>query len=297
MNYLNLLFFPGICFWIFLAFTYEWFDRKITARIQRRIGPYFTGKAGYLQPFADFIKLLSKEDIVPEKADKLTYTIASFLILFIPLFSLSFIPFLEPFLSFNGDIILLLYLPVFQTMLIQMIGFSSSSRFGLVGCGRAALQALAFEIAMILAGITPVIVTGSFNLLSISRSGWLVFSLPLAFVVFMISLLGELQFLPFDIPHAKQEIVAGWETELSGKKLAFIRLGKDLEFLFVCCLIVSLFLGGGNLLEFLIKLTCIVFFFSFLKNIFARFKIDQAIKVAWKYLIPLALFQILIITI
>jgi NADH-quinone oxidoreductase subunit H len=293
----QLLVFPGILFWLFLTFSYEWLDRKVVARIQKRVGPYFTGRSGYLQPLADFVKLLSKEDITPKKSDKFIYAIASILILFISLFSLSFIPFFKPFMSFNGDVLLLLYLFVFQTTLIQIIGFSSYSRFGVVGSGRVALQALVFEISLMLAGITPTIVTGSFNLLEISHSGWLIFSVPLAFIVFLISLLGELELLPFDIPHAKQEIVAGWETELSGKKLAIVRLGKSLEFLFACSLIVCLFLGGGNFLEFLLKLTSVVLLFSILRAIFARWRIDQTVKVVWKYLIPLSLLQILLITI
>ena len=125
---LDLLIFPSIIFWIFLAFFYEWLDRKIVARFQKRVGPYFAGKSGFLQPFADFIKLLSKEDITPEKADFL-FTIASILTLFIPLFSLSFIPFPQPFLNFEGDVLILFYVYIFQHVLLQMIGFSSSSRF------------------------------------------------------------------------------------------------------------------------------------------------------------------------
>ncbi len=296
MEIFDLLIFPSIIFWIFLSFFYEWFDRKIVARLQKRVGPYFAGKSGFLQPFADFIKLLSKEDLTPKNADFL-FTIASVLALFIPLFCLSFISFFQPFLSFDGDVLLLFYFFILQTLLLQIIGFSSYSRFGVVGSGRLVLQSLTFGISLILAGIAPVILTGSFNLLQISKSGWLVFSAPLAFVVFVFSFLGELQLLPFDIPHAKQEIVAGWETELSGKKLALVKLGKSLEFLFSCCLIVSLFLGGGNLFEFLIKVTFIVFVFSILRSIFARLKIEQTLEIGWKYLIPIALLQLLLITI
>jgi NADH-quinone oxidoreductase subunit H len=296
MEILDLLIFPSIIFWIFLAFFYEWLDRKIVARFQKRVGPYFAGKSGFLQPFADFIKLLSKEDITPEKADFL-FTIASILTLFIPLFSLSFIPFPQPFLNFEGDVLILFYVYIFQHVLLQMIGFSSSSRFGVVGAGRLIFQVLTFGIGLVLAGIAPIILTGSFNLLQISKSGWFIFSAPIAFIVFIFSFLGELELLPFDIPLAKQEIVAGWETELSGKKLAFVKLGKNLEFLFSCCLIVSLFLGGGNFFEFLIKVTIIIFLFSFLRSIFARLRIDQTLDVTWKILIPLALLQLLLITI
>jgi NADH-quinone oxidoreductase subunit H len=296
MEILEILIFPSIIFWIFLSFFYEWFDRKIVARLQKRVGPYFAGKSGFLQPFADFIKLLSKEDLTPKSADFL-FTIASVLALFVPLFSLSFISFFQPFLSFEGDVLVLFYLFIFQTLLLQIIGFSSYSRFGVVGSGRLILQGLAFAISLILAGITPIILTGSFNLLQISKSGWFIFSAPIAFIVFFFSFLGELQLLPFDIPIAKQEIVAGWETELSGKKLAFVKLGKSLEFLFSCCLIVSLFLGGGNFFEFLIKVTIIVFLFSVLRSIFARLRIDQTLEIVWKILIPLALLQLFLITI
>jgi NADH-quinone oxidoreductase subunit H len=296
MEILDLLIFPSIIFWIFLSFFYEWLDRKIVARIQKRVGPYFAGKSGFLQPYADFIKLLSKEDITPKKADFL-FTIASILTVFIPLFSLSFISLPQPFLNFEGDMLILFYVYIFQHLLLQIIGYSSYSRFGLVGSGRLILQVMTFGISLILAGITPIFLTGSFNLLQISKSGWLILSAPIAFVVFIFSFLGELQLLPFDIPHAKQEIVAGWETELSGKKLAFVKLGKNLEFLFSCCLIVSLFLGGGGFFEFLIKITIIVFLFSILRSIFARLRIDQTLEVAWKFFIPLALLQLLLITI
>jgi len=297
IEFLKLLIFPGILFWIFLSFAFEWIDRKLTARLQKRVGPFFAGPSGFFQPLADFIKLLSKEDITPKKSEGFIFELIPILILFIPLFSLTFIPFFEPFLSFNGDILLLLYLPIIQTLLIQNLGFSSSSKFGLVGIGRGITQALSFEIAMMLAGITPILFTGSFRLVEIMNSGWLISYLPLSFFVFLVSLLGESQFLPFDVPHAKQEIVAGWKTELSGKKLAMVKLGKNLQFLFLCSLIVCLFLNGGNLIELIIKLILIVVVVSIVKAMFARLRIDQIVNLTWKYLIPLALLQMFLISI
>jgi NADH-quinone oxidoreductase subunit H len=288
--------FAYLIFWICFAFLYEWIDRKITARIQKRVGPFFTGKKGVLQPLADFIKLLAKEDIVPKGADKFIFSLAPFLALFLPLFSLFFIPLFEFNLSFEGDLLFLLYLLAFQTILLQLIGIVSISRFGSVGAGRVALQALTFEILLIFSGITPSILSGSLLLKNVSTHFFLPIA-PIAFLLFAISLFAELEFLPFDIPEAPQEIVAGWQTELSGKKLAFIRLGKNLSALFGFSLLICLFFGFYNLSDFFVKLFGVIFCFSFFKNLFPRFRIDQALELGWKILFPLALLQIFIIII
>jgi len=309
MMLIEILLFPGFLFLIALAFFYEWIDRKFFAKLQNRYGPLYTGPSGLLQPFADFIKLLSKEDITPEAADKFMFSCAPLFLLSFPLLALFLVPIidLKALISFEGDLIFLMFLFTLIAVTIFIAGWSSVNRFSTVGGMRAAFQMLGYEIPMTLVMIGPVIAART---LSISQIvGWQVYNVawfiwlqPLGFAVFVLCLLAELEFIPFDIPEADTEIVAGWSTEFSGRKLALIRLGKDVELVLAASLITSLFLGGPNSLLpilaigfFLLKTTLAVVLLTTLRALFARFRIDQMIVGAWKYLIPIAILQMVLI--
>jgi NADH-quinone oxidoreductase subunit H len=306
---LQVLIFPGIALLFALAFLYEWIDRKFFARVQNRYGPLYTGFSGLLQPVADFIKLLSKEDIAPMACDRILFISTPILYLVLPLMALFIIPISSPtsLIAFDGDLIFMLFIFTSITVTVFLAGWSSVNRFSIIGSVRAAIQMIGYEIPMGLAMIGPAIAAKSLSISNIaqwqsSNISWGIWLQPIGFTVFVICLLAELEFIPFDIPEADTEIVAGWRTEFSGRKLALFRLGRDLEIVLASALITALYLGGAQQLgfippaiTFLIKTVLILLLFSFLRSLFARFRMDQVVSGMWKYLLPLAILQIILI--
>ena len=306
---LQVLIFPGIALLFALAFLYEWIDRKFFARVQNRYGPLYTGFSGLLQPVADFIKLLSKEDIAPMACDRILFISTPILYLVLPLMALFIIPISSPtsLIAFDGDLIFMLFIFTSITVTVFLAGWSSVNRFSIIGSVRAAIQMIGYEIPMGLAMIGPAIAAKSLSISNIaqwqsSNISWGIWLQPIGFTVFVICLLAELEFIPFDIPEADTEIVAGWRTEFSGRKLALFRLGRDLEIVLASALITVLYLGGAQQLgfippaiTFLIKTVLILLLFSFLRSLFARFRMDQVVSGMWKYLLPLAILQIILI--
>jgi len=308
VSLIRILVFPGAVFLFALAFFYEWVDRKFFARLQNRYGPLHTGPHGILQPIADFLKLLSKEDITPHASDKLMFILTPIFFLALPLTTLFVIPILSQtsLIAFEGDLVFVLFAFTLIIITVFLAGWSSINRFSTIGSMRAVLQMLGYEIPM---GLVTVGTAIAANSLSISRivewqslNFWLILLQPLGFAIFTVCLLAELQFVPFDIPEAETEIVAGWRTEFSGRKLALLRLGKDLELVLASALITSLYLGGSQqfwlippIVLFLVKTTFAVMLLSLLRALFARFRIDQMLSGMWKYLLPLATLQIILI--
>ncbi|MCD6504927.1 NADH-quinone oxidoreductase subunit H [Candidatus Bathyarchaeota archaeon] len=306
---LRVLIYPGALFLIFLAFLYEWVDRKFLARVQNRYGPLYTGPSGILQPFADFLKLLSKEDIIPAAADRLLFNLTPIAYSTLPLVALLVIPIDggKAVLAFDGDLIFVMFLLTLIVITVFLAGLGSMSRFSIIGGVRAALQMLGYEIPMGLAVIGPAVAAGSLSITDIVRwqsTGlrWLILLQPLGFAILVCCMLAELEYVPFDIPEAETEIVAGWRTEFSGRKLALIRLGKDLEVVLASALLASLYLGGAQPLyslpgsiTFLIKTVLVVLLFTFLRGVFARFRIDQMVSGMWRYMVPLAILQVILV--
>jgi len=314
LELLQILIFPGILFAILLAFIYEWFDRKIYAKLQNRVGPLYTGPSGILQPFADFVKLLAKEDIVPSDVDKPLFNALPIVALTLSLTGFLALPItgLRGIISFNGDLIFLIALMTLICIVIIYSGISSSNRFSTVGAERAALQLLGYEIPMMLSAISIGIVAKSMWVYEIvstqADSIWFLMGPGvLGFAIFVLCGQAELERIPFDIPEAETEIVAGWLTEFSGRKLALFRLTKDVELLYLSGLAVALFLGGPSgptipglepilyLVYFLLKTLFVLFLLTTLRALFARLRIDQMVNFSWKYLVPLAILQVLIV--
>lgn len=308
ISMLKILVFPGAIFLFVLAFFYEWVDRKFFARVQNRYGPLYTGPSGILQPLADFLKLLSKEDITPRASDKLMFILTPIFFLALPLTTLFVIPILSQtsLVAFEGDLILVLFAFTLIIITVFLAGWSSINRFSTIGSMRAVLQMLGYEIPMGLVTVGTAIAAKSLSISRIvewqSRNFWLILLQPLGFAIFTICLLAELHLTPFDLPEAETEIVAGWRTEFSGRKLALLRLGKDLELVLASALITSLYLGGAQqfwlippIVTFLVKTTFAVMLLSLLRAVFARFRIDQMLSGMWKYLLPLATLQIILI--
>lgn len=306
-----MLLFPGLTFFVWIAFLFEWLERKTAARVQGRIGPVVAGPFGILQPLADFFKLASKEQIVPEFADRFVYSWGPPLYFAAPAIGIAFIPVVGPYsiLDHPLDLLFTLFILSFATLMATMLGYAAAGRYSTVAIGRMVVQYTGFEIPLILSMISPALLAGSLSLQGIvaaQGSYWFILFAPIGFAVFIISALAELEKPPFDIPSAKTEIVAGWMTEYSGNGLAYVKLTKNLSYVFLSALAVTLFLGGplGPVvttgvaqdvlftLYFLVKLFAVGFIIFAIKTALARVRIDQATRVFWTILTPLSLFQL-----
>jgi len=307
---LYLFVYPGLIFLFIYSTFCEWFDRKIYARLQNRIGPLHTGRAGILQPIADFIKLLSKEDIVPEKADKWIFSA-------LPIFGLAIVTTTAMFLpvwhfstsqisfnSFSGDLIVVAYLLTLPTLIFFLAGWHSTNLFSTLGGVRVLTMLFGYEVPLLLAVLSPAILADSWRLAEIAKfyQTHLVLLLPniIGFFVALVSLQAKLERVPFDIPHAETEIVGGTFTEYSGKKLAFFRLMADIEMVVGAGFIASVFMAGfpGGVIfgfvNFIIKTLVIIFLLAIMRALFSRMRIDQMVNFSWRYLAPLAVLQLLI---
>jgi len=289
----------------------DWIERKIKARMQNRMGPAYTGPAGILQPMADLIKLLAKEDIVPYTARTLLYKIAPLISFSMFMLTLLIIPIdgaeIIPGFSFEGDLILILSMMLIANFFLFFAGWSSNNPFSTIGSTRILTQIVGYDIPMFIFALTPAFLTGSLSISTIVNAQRIPFILliPWAFILFVITLQAELEKDPFDIPHAETEIVAGYETEYTGRRLAFMKMSKDLQMLLGVALVVELFLGGAygpaivfgssslwNTLWFTLKVLFIIVLMEYLTCIFARLRIDQVVIFNWKTLLPLSLISL-----
>lgn len=314
LTIVEILLFPGLTFFVWLAFVFDWLDRKTAARMQGRIGPLVAGPNGILQPVADFFKLSSKEEIIPEYADKLIFEWGPPLFFAAPAAGTIFIPVTGPsaIVSNPYDLLFILFLLAFSTLMAGMLGYGSAGRYSTIATGRLMIQYAGFEVPLLLSLITPAILAKNLSVGGIvaaqySSGIWYIFLAPLGFAVFIISTLAELEKAPFDIPSAKTEIVAGWMTEFSGRPLAYVKLTKNLSYVFLSALAASLFLGGSSgpvltqiavfqsvvyFVYFLVKLFAVGFVIFAIKTALARVRIEQATRLFWTVLTPLALVQL-----
>jgi len=306
----RVLVFPGFTFILFLTMFCDWLERKIEARMQNRVGPNFTGPAGILQPIADFIKLLTKEDIVPRGAKKTIFKLAPLLAFSIIVFAMSFLPVDGAAAisnsSFTGDLIVIMALVTIANFLLFLSGWASANPYSTIGATRVLTQFLGYDIPLFLLALTPAFLAGSLSISAIAASQYLPFVLlaPWAFVLFIVALQAELEKDPFDIPHAESEVVGGLETEYCGGKLAFLHLTRDVQVVFGAALVVELFLGGpyGPVffglpefwysLWFVLKLLAVVVITEYVTCLFARLRIDQVLTANWKVLLPLSVLSL-----
>lgn len=314
LSVVEILLFPGLTFFVWLAFVFDWLDRKTAARMQGRIGPLVAGPSGILQPVADFFKLVSKEEIIPEYADKLIFEWGPPLFFAAPAVGTIFIPVTGPsaVVSDPYDLLLILFILAFSTLMAAMLGYGSAGRYSTIAIGRLIIQYAGFEVPLLLSLITPAVLARNLSVSGIvaaqfSSGIWYIFLAPFGFAVFIVASLAELEKAPFDIPSAKTEIVAGWMTEFSGRSLAYVKLTKNLSYVFLSALAASLFLGGSSgpvltqvpilqsvvyLAYFLVKLFAVGFVIFAIKTALARIRIEQATKLFWTILTPLALIQL-----
>jgi len=306
----RVLVFPGFTFILFFTLFCDWVERKIEARMQNRVGPAFTGPAGILQPFADFVKLLTKEDIVPRDAKKTVFRFAPILAFSIMVFALCFLPVdglgTIPNSGFAGDLVFVMTLVTVANFLLFLSGWASANPYGTIGAARVLTQFLGYDIPLFLLALTPAFLAKNLSISAIAANQYLPFVLlaPWAFVLFIITLQAELEKDPFDIPYAESEVVGGLETEYCGGKLAFLHLTRDVQIVFGAALVVELFLGGpyGPVffglpafwysLWFILKLLAVVVTTEYLTCLFARLRIDQVLTVSWKMLLPLSVLSL-----
>jgi len=282
-----------------------WVERRLLALWQERWGPNRVGPAGLLQPVADILKIFWKEDWVPPLADRPVFVIAPALVIVAAMMSFAVVPFAPGIEIADMNIGLLFFLAMSSLAVYSVVlgGWSSNNKYALLGSMRAVGQMVSYEVFMGLALMGVVVQAGTFSLREIVEAqGPLWFCVPqfVGFVVFLIAGLAETRRLPFDLPEAENELVAGYHTEYSGMKFAMFFLGEYVGITLVSALIVTLFFGGwkGPLLPplawFLIKTSIFICLFILARATFPRPRYDQLMAFGWKLMLPLALANLLV---
>ena len=290
-------------------------ERKVAARFQNRTGPMRVGPWGTLQTLADGIKLLFKEDYIPPQGDKVLFMLAPYIIFACSFAVFAAIPFGQSILvsPFNIGIFYIMAISSVIVMGVIMAGWSSNSKWSLLGSLRSAAQIVSYEIPLGLSILTVVMLVGSLSMKDIVDSQnngiftWLIFRTPftfIAFFIFFISSIAEVNRTPFDLPEAESEIVAGFHTEYSGMRFALFFIAEYANMFAVSAIAVTLFLGGwegvlpgydflGGLPGFVIKTLGLVFLMMWLRWTLPRLRVDQLMNLCWKYFIPISFFNIL----
>lgn len=288
-------------------------ERVLLGRIQERYGPNRVGPFGLLQPIADGIKMLVKEDVKPEGADKWLFYLAPAMAAIPAVMMVALIPFGAPVTLFgrkvelqvvdlNVGLLLFFGLSAIAVYGVALGGWASNSKYSLIGSVRGLAQMISYEITMGLSLVPVVMLARSFRLSTIveaQQSGWFILYQPLAFLIFLISVVAECRRIPFDIPEAEGELVAGFHTEYSGLRFGLYFVGEYINIIVLGGLAATFFLGGwrGPLLPpvvwFLLKTLAFAVLLIWLRGTLPRLRYDQLMHFCWKVLTPLALLNIL----
>lgn len=289
-------------------------ERKIMAGIQRRRGPNVVGILGVLQPFADGLKLLIKETIIPSRANKIIFLLAPILALFLSFLNYSVLPFslYNVFADINLGILYIFAISSLSVYGIIMSGWSSNSRYAFLGTLRSTAQMVSYEVSIGLIIINILICANSLNLTQIVNAQiniWYIIPLFPLFLLFYISALAETNRPPFDLPEAEAELVAGYFVEYSAMTFAQFFLGENINIIFMCSLMTTLFLGGWlpiinwyifylipGIIWFVIKVLFLLFSFVWVRVSFPRYRYDQLMRLGWKIFLPLALAWVVFVS-
>lgn len=282
-----------------------WLERRLLALWQERYGPNRVGPFGLLQVLADAIKMFAKEDWIPPFADRAVFLIAPAIVVVVVLMSYTVIPFAPGIgvVDLNIGLLLFLSLSSMDVYSVALAGWASGSKYSLLGGLRSVAQMLSYEVFMGLSLMGVVMITGSFNMREIveaQRRVWFVIPQFLGFIVFFIAAVAETHRLPFDLPEAESELVAGFHSEYSGMKFGMFFVGEYLAVTFFSALTVTLFFGGwlGPILPplawFLIKTFVFICFFILLRASFPRPRYDQLMAFGWKVCLPLTLANLVV---
>ncbi|MBK7381448.1 MAG: NADH-quinone oxidoreductase subunit NuoH [Ignavibacteriales bacterium] len=303
-----------------------YFERRVSAWAQNRLGPNRVGWEGVLQPFADVFKLLLKEDIVPTSANKTLHTLAPIIALFVAFTTYAVIP-IGPNISIFGQnvslvvadinigILYVLALTSLGVYAITIAGWSSGSKYSLLGGIRSSAQMISYEISMGFSVAGVLLLAGSLRPIDIvaMQSGWMWNAIiqPIGFVTFVVSAFAETNRLPFDLPEAEPELVGGFHTEYSSMKFAGFFLAEYANMIIASAMIITLYLGGWQIpyiesfglpagvvialqiLGFFVKMGALLFFFIWVRWSIPRFRYDQLMDIGWKVMFPLSLINLL----
>jgi NADH-quinone oxidoreductase subunit H len=302
------------------------YERRALARIQTRIGPNRAGPEGIFQPVADGIKLIFKEELIPDQADKILFVLAPIITVLPALIIWAVIPWGDTIMILGREVSLvladinvgILYLMAVASIAVYGIviaGWSSNSKYPLLGGLRSTAQMISYELSLGLAFVVPILLAGAVNVENINPMSlvdivkaqrealWFVIYQPLGFAIFMIAGLAEVNRAPFDMPEAEQELVGGYHTEYSGMKFALFFMAEYIKMMAVSAIGATLFLGGydgpfvGRFpwlgpLYLLIKIGILLFWMIWMRGTLPRFRYDRLMAFGWKILLPLALFNV-----
>lgn len=301
-----------------LMMLFTWIERRGIAMMQDRKGPNRVGPFGLLQPVAEAIKTMTKEDITPTGADRWVHFLAPVVIMFSTIMVFAVIPWgnlMTPFADSNVGVLFAIAVGALHTFGILMAGWGSNNKFALLGGMRGVAQAISYEIPQVISLVAIVLLVGSMSVKDIvgAQTGfggfaWFVFNPVglLAFIIFWISSLAEGERTPFDIPEAESELVAGYMTEYGGMKFALFFLANYMTNLAICAITAGIFLGGGagpgstvpilgtflSVGYFLAKTLGLFFVMVWIRGTIPRLRVDQLMGFAWKFLLPLALVNV-----
>ncbi len=303
-----------------VGFAYvTWFERRVLARFQVRIGPNRAGKFGLGQPVADALKLIFKEELIPEKADKLIFIVAPVITVIPALIITGVIPWGPPITLFghtftlsvsniNLGALYILTVTSISIYGITLAGWSSNNKYATMGGLRATAQMISYELALGLSFIGPILLAGSMSMTDIieaQKNVWFILYQPLGVLIYMCAAVAEINRSPFDMPEAEQELTAGYHVEYSGMKFALFFMAEYIKMIAISMIGASMFLGGyqGPFLDqapwlgpiyLFIKVVLLLFFLVWIRATLPRFRYDKLMAFGWKILFPLALLNVMV---
>jgi NADH-quinone oxidoreductase subunit H len=284
-----------------------WWERKVSGHMQSRFGPMRTGWHGWLQTIIDAIKLILKEDTTPGSADKAGYYFAPLIVFVAAFMAYICIPFGKGLIvkDLNIGILYILAITTFTVIGLLTAGWSSNNKYSILGGFRSAAQIISYEVPLTLSVLGVVLLAGTLSMQSIVNAQknvweWFIFRQPVGFLIYLVAAVAEINRVPFDIPEAEQELVAGFNVEYSGMKFAMFFFAEYANLFLVSAIATTLFLGGwkGPFLPswvwFFIKSFFLVFVIMWFRWTFPRLRVDQLMDFAWKFLLPLAFLNLII---
>lgn len=303
-----------------IGFAYvTWFERRVLAKFQVRIGPNRAGKEGLLQPVADALKLIFKEELVPANADKLIFILAPVITMIPALIITGVVPWGPPITLFgktftlsvsdiNLGVLFILTVTSISIYGITLAGWSSNNKYATLGGLRATAQMISYELALGLSFIGPILIAGSMginDIVNAQQHVWFIVYQPLGAIIYMIATVAEINRSPFDMPEAEQELTAGYHVEYSGMKFALFFMAEYIKMIAICMIGASLFLGGywgpgvaaypwlGPIYLF-IKVVALLFVLVWIRATLPRIRYDRLMAFGWKILFPLALLNVMV---
>ncbi len=282
-----------------------WVERRVLAWFQDRLGPNRVGPLGLLQPVADILKLLMKEDWIPPFADKAIFVIAPGILVASVLIAFAVVPVTREIVVSDANVGVLFFLGMTSMGVysVALGGWASNNKYSLIGGMRAVAQMVSYELPLGLSLVGVALLAGSLRLSDIVNAQhglWYCVLQPIGFVIFLIAGIAEARRSPFDLPEADSEIVAGYHTEYSSMKFALFFMGEYLDMFLISAMATVLYLGGWMgpwlppIVWFLVKMSAVMFLFIWLRAVLPRYRFDQLMNLGWKILIPISLLNVAI---